>query len=387
VALWIETVEPGKPLGFLDAHIRCGDALLGVFDLKALEHGIPDAAYKPLAGDDKEAASIAGRINRKQRESAAQADLLADLSAADLAGPAREVAAMPEDDLAALQAKARAYEALHARNGWWSKKTACDLYVAAFLAKKECRTGALARAQTPDRVPTSLDVRTALAGRQPDPQLVARAFDLAGAARAFHWPLEFPDIMAAGGFDVVLGNPPWERIKLQEQEFFAAREPEIAEASNAAARGQMIAKIKDAAPGTRERVLYDEFEAAKRTAEASSVFARVPAEDGGRFPQTGRGDVNTYALFAELFASLVSKRGRAGVIAPTGIATDATTAPFFAAVLDQKRLAGLVDFENRQGLFPDVDSRMKFCLLTTGAGAKNANFAFLIPFHRHFTVS
>jgi hypothetical protein len=56
VALWIETVEPGKPLGFLDANIRCGDSLLGLFDLTALHRGIPDAAYKPLSGDDKETA-------------------------------------------------------------------------------------------------------------------------------------------------------------------------------------------------------------------------------------------------------------------------------------------------------------------------------------------
>ena len=112
-----------------------------------------------------------------------------------------------------------------------------------------------------------------------------------------------------GGFDVVLWNPPWERIKLQEQEFFAPREPEIAEAPNAAARAKLIAKLKEAAPGTRERALYEEFEAAKRTAKAASVFARV----GGRFALTGRGDVNTYALFAELFAGVASKRGRAGV--------------------------------------------------------------------------
>ena len=56
VALWIETVDPGLPLGFFDAQIRCGDSLLGVFDLKVLEQGIPDAAYKPLTGDDKEVA-------------------------------------------------------------------------------------------------------------------------------------------------------------------------------------------------------------------------------------------------------------------------------------------------------------------------------------------
>ena len=80
---------------------------------------------------------------------------------------------------------------------------------------------------------------------------------------------------------------------------------------------------------------------AKRLAEAASVFAR----ELGRFALTGRGDVNTYALFAEHFASLASARGRAGVIVPTGIATDATTAPFFAALIDGKRLARLIDFE------------------------------------------
>ena len=69
---------------------------------------------------------------------------------------------------------------------------------------------------------------------------VGRIQQLADAANPFHWPLEFPDIMEKGGFDVVLGNPPWERIKIQEQEFFASREPEIAEAPNAAARGRMI---------------------------------------------------------------------------------------------------------------------------------------------------
>src|SRR5674476_988516 len=56
VALWIETVDPGKPLGFLDANIQCGDSLLGVFDLKVLEIGVPDEAFKPLTGDDKETA-------------------------------------------------------------------------------------------------------------------------------------------------------------------------------------------------------------------------------------------------------------------------------------------------------------------------------------------
>src|SRR5262249_40358721 len=106
VALWIETVDPGKPLGFLDANIRRGDSLLGVFDLKVLAEGIPDAAYKPLAGDDKEAAKIAGRNNRAQREARAQHDLALAQGAAEFARAARAVAAMPEDDVAGVRARA-----------------------------------------------------------------------------------------------------------------------------------------------------------------------------------------------------------------------------------------------------------------------------------------
>ena len=122
-----------------------GRSMRAVFDLKALEQGIPDAAYKPLSGDDKEAARIAGRINREQREAATQHDLAIAQGAAHFASAARAVTGMPEDDLAGVRARARAYEAAHAERGWWATKTACDLYVAAFLTPKYFRSGALAR--------------------------------------------------------------------------------------------------------------------------------------------------------------------------------------------------------------------------------------------------
>lgn len=240
------------------------------------------------------------------------------------------------------------------------------------------KTGGVSANRNTVTIPSTGHVWDALAGRTIYAPLVGRAQGLAREARAFDWVTEFPDMITAGGFDVVLGNPPWERVKLQEQEFFAARDSEIATAPNAAARGELIAKLRDAAPGTRERTLYEEFEAAKRASEASSVFARVPVEDGGRFPLTGRGDVNTYALFAELFASLISKRGRAGVIVPTGIATDATTAPFFEWLTNERRIAHLYDFENRELLFPAVYYRTKFCLMTLGQYIENASFAFFL---------
>jgi hypothetical protein len=379
VAIWIETVEPGKPLGFFDANIRCGDSLFGLFDLKALQEGIPDAAYKPLSGDDKGTAKHFEKRNEAERRGQGSLDFVAgggDLPAAlPMASEARVLRAMPEDSPDEITAKRKRFEAARAEPHRWNIRIAADLYIAAFLARK---TGGEPANRNMPTIPTTAHVWDALANRSVFGPLIGHAQELAGAARSFHWPLEFPDVMVAGGFDVVLGNPPWERIKLQEHEFFAAHEPEIAEAPNSAVRGRRIAELKDAAPGTRARTLYDEFEAAKRAAEASSVFARIAAENCGRFPLTGRGDVNTYALFAELFANLTSERGRAGVIVPTGIATDATTAPFFAALVSGKRLAQLIDFENRGRLFPAVDSRMKFSLLTIGRQVQQADFAFFL---------
>jgi hypothetical protein len=379
VALWIETVEPGKPLGFLDANIRCGDSLLGVYDLEVLRQGIPDDAYRALAGDDPRTASYFRSRNREEREGQGALDFRrggGKLPAPPpLADAVRKLRQLPEDTAADIDRKRRSYADARSDRRRWPWRVAADMYVAAFLTPK---IGGVPDNAEKVTIPTTAHLWQTLAGGKAYGPLTGKTQEVAGAAGAFHWPLEFPEAMAAGGFDVVLGNPPWERIKLQEQEFFASREPEIAEAPNAAARGRLIAKLSHAEPGSRKRALYDEFEAAKRSAEAVSVFVRVPGAEGGRYALTGRGDVNTYALFAELFATLASPRGRAGVIVPTGIAADATTAPFFASLIEGKRLAVLIDFENRDGVFPAVHRSYKFSLLTIGRDIEEAGFAFFL---------
>lgn len=392
VALWIETVDPGLPLGFFDAQIRCGDALLGIFDLKVLQEGIPDAAYKPLTGDDKDTAKYYLQANRAAKSGQGGFDF----GTGQAVMPAMKPLALdfsgfrdlPEDTLDQIGAKTARFKELRKGQAFVRTKAAADLHVAAFLLPK---TGAVPAGPSARAVPTTEELWMALnQGRIRDS--MADAPGIARRARAFHWPLEFPDVMQRGGFDVVLGNPPWERIKLQEQEFFAARSPEIAGAANKAARDRLIKALAAAVVGSLERTLHDAFVAAKREAEATSEFVRIGGEEGGRFALTGRGDVNTYALFAELFANLAT--ARAGVIVPTGIATDATTAPFFAHLVKARRMARLVDFENRAGLFPAVDSRMKFVLLTLGRHEPQAHFAFFLTEaaqlaepERNFTLS
>jgi len=208
----------------------------------------------------------------------------------------------------------------------------------------------------------------------------------------FHWHVAFPDVFQApddlktadprvdtggyneaagwnGGFDVVLGNPPWERIKIQEKEWFAQRDPDIAGARNAAARRKMIAALK-----TDDPALYIAFAADKRKAEGISHFIRASE----RFPLCGRGDVNTYTVFAELDRFLLNRRGRVGMVCPSGIATDDTTKFFFQDLMTTQSLASMYDFENRQGLFAGVHRSYKFCLLTmTGADVRSRESEFV----------
>lgn len=376
VALWIETVEPGRPLGFLDGNIRCGDALLGVFDRTVLASGIPDAAYKPLTGDDKDTAKFYMRANRAARAGQGTLGLAGDLSTLPTARPfARaftDLRAMPEDDLAQIAAKAEHLRSLREAKDFHMAELACNLYVAAFLLPK---VGGPPASRGTRRIPITEDLWQALRGEMPYGSLVGAA-KIARAARAFHWPLEFPAVMARGGFDVVLGNPPWERIKLQEQEFFAARDPAIATAPNAAARTHAIRALAQAEPGSPQRLLFTAFEAAKHLAESVSAFVRLDGDDGGRFPLTGRGDVNTYALFAELFSRLAGPKGRAGVIVPTGIAFSDNNKAFFGDTVENQRLVSLFAFYETRYWFPQTDDKSSFCLLTLGWSRKPPIFVF-----------
>ncbi|WP_348270033.1 N-6 DNA methylase [Edaphobacter paludis] len=368
VALWIETVEPGKPLGFLDANIRCGDSLLGVLDLSALDKGIPDAAFKPLTCDDKIIARDFSKKNKDEIKGQARLSFSASTEAPSMANLARTIRAarqLPEDTVAEIATKQDRYVAARHDPRLQNMAQAADLYIAAFLTAKTAET---ARSGPDSVIPTTADVEVAMrAGTVYGPRLGA-ARQIASEARAFHWPVEFLDILSNGGFDIVLGNPPWEVMQLGEEEYFAQYQPEIAELAGSA-RKRAIAALRGTAPA-----IFKAYENEKRRFEASGEFIRC----SGRFDLTARGKVNTYSLFAEHFKNLAGKRGTAGIIVPTGIATDASTAPFFSSLVERRQLVQLIDFENRGGLFPAIDSRMKFCVLTVGHNVSLASFAFFL---------
>ena len=374
VGLWLEALEPGKPLSFLDHHIRAGDSLLGVLDDAVMEGGIPDRAYKPLTGDDKAACRGLTARNRASGRSV-QGGLFDDDDAGlrPVAAAIAGIDEMPEDDLVDIARKRAAWEAARNDEARRRQTLRADLFTGAFLAVK---TGEAA-----DTVPVSEDINRLDKGMAARPGAEEAARRLARRHRFFHWPAEFPEVMAAGGFDAVLGNPPWERIKLQEQEFFATRAPEIAQAPNKAARERLIRGLVKADATPAERAIHSAFQEAKHAAEAASLFTRA----SGRFPLTAVGDVNTYALFAETFLQL-APQGRAGIVVQSGIATDHGTRHFFREISESGRLSSLYDFENRDGLFPGVHRSTKFCLLTLGPReSEAADFVFFATNVEHLT--
>ncbi|MFJ8080044.1 Eco57I restriction-modification methylase domain-containing protein [Streptomyces sp. NPDC096205] len=370
VSLWIEAMEPGKPLGFLDAHVKHGNGLIGATP-KLLAEGVPDDAFKPIEGDDRKYA--AGLVKRNKAQRGGQDELLFDTEplpgneryAAELA----RITAAPADSLKQVRAQESAYRAYTESAAYVHDLHAADAWCAAFVWPKH---------EGAPEAPTD-QVFRALRGRDqsavPD-ATHAEILRLRDQYSFFHWHLEFPEVFSvpesgvgvqrgtgwAGGFDAVVGNPPWERVKLQEQEFFAQRDPRIAEAKNAAARKRLIVELQDDPDGLG---LYTAFEDAKRRAEGESHFLRASA----RFPLTGRGDINTYAVFTETDRTLTGPRGRTGVIVPTGIATDATTQFFFKDIVSKGQLAALYDFENEDKVFPGVTNKMRFCLfMLRGSG-------------------
>ncbi len=384
IALWIETLVPGQPLGFLDSHLVCGNSILGVDSLRQLDGGIPPEAFDPVEGDDPAVAKALKTANASAlRDLKKNPELISLFTRPDdaLARKRAALEAMPTDTLAEIEAKAAAWKAFYAETKASRLVQAADLYTSAFILPK--RTAA--------NVPTTAGLRALLAGETvdaPSPALLADADAACRAANVLHWPLVFPAVFGRGGFDVILTNPPWDRIKVQAKEFFATRYPDVSEAQNAAKRNKLIAQLEHGSAA--EQKLVADFHAAVAMSERTSAFVHA---EGGHYPLTGVGDVNLYALFAELVLQILAPDGRAGLVVPTGICTDNSTKDFFAAVTSAKRLEYVYDFENREKLFPSVDSRYKFALLAIG-NSERPDLAFFLTHprqlaeaERHFTLT
>ncbi len=360
VSLWLHSFTVGAPLSFLDHHLRCGDSLVGLRVRDAT-----DELHR--LGGMFAGSAIAG------------AETATD--------GMQRIEEMSDADVAEVQESAVLFDGV--------EKTTADLrglldflcgwrWLTAGMKKKE-------RDEFEGPLVTTLGQHTAdayeLLARGPEEMGVAddtRFAELWRAARTIanregflHWEVVFPGVWhrwqesrPQGGFDAVIGNPPWDRIKLQEVEWFATRAHDLALAPTAAARRKGIQQLRDQGAS-----LAAEFDAAKAQSESLSQMVR----SGGDYPLLSGGDINLYSLFVERSMSLIKPDGFVGLLTPSGIYADKTAARFFQSVSTNGRVGGLFDFENRRlgtdlpPFFPDVDSRFKFCALILGGEERRSD--------------
>ena len=352
VSLWLHSFTVGAPLSFLDHHLRCGDSLVGMRVAEAVRD--------------------LNRLGGLFAQSAIQ-------GAETATEGMRLIEEMSDSDVAEVQESAELFSGV--------ERTTADLrglldilcgwrWLTAGMKKKE-------RAAFEGPLDVTLGRHSAeayiLLARGPghlgnDPPKYkewARFVERWNEARAIadregflHWEVAFPgvwrqwqDSRPQGGFDAVIGNPPWDRIKLQEVEWFATRDPELALAPTAAARRKGIQRLRD-----QGSPLASAFDKAKEQSEGLARMVR----SCGDYPLLGGGDVNLYSLFVERATALIRPDGFVGLLTPSGIYADKTAAPFFKSVSTGGRVGGLFDFENKKIFFKDVHASFKFCALIFG---------------------
>ena len=340
VSLWLHTFTVGAPLSFLDHHLRCGDSLFGSWVRtgidRATEQGGPLFLQGPLKRATRAAAPmqiIEGLTDAEIAEAHRSADVFAEVE--EMTTP-----------LNAFLSLIQAFDWLNIRDR--ADKTALYAYFLSIFGDPI------------DIASGKIEVLTGVEGGERFARLLDEARELLDDERFFNWQVVFPGVWSEwesngihGGFDAVIGNPPWDRMKLQQVEWFASRRREIALAQRAADRKRMIADLEKAGDP-----LAHDFATASERAAAATRMVRT----SGDYPLLSSGDINLYSLFVERSMTIVKPDGMVGLLTPSGIASDKTAARFFKGISTQGKLRALYDFENKKVFFPDVHASFKFCV-------------------------
>jgi N-6 DNA Methylase len=416
VALWIEALEPGRPLSFLDHHIQCGNSLLGVTP-KLLKDGIPDEAFTAIEGDDKTEVSRwrkENKLERKQQQDKLLEPFGSVMGRAVLSALTQKLEAESDKNIAGIHIKEREWEKLQLTRTYRLERLRSNAWCAAFVWRKSLGAP---RPITEDTF-RKLERDVQDPGVSLNPAVRDELERLSDQYQFFHWHLAFPDVFKlpagsdawpsgdpgqeaffgqsksaqpslgeiaapdepenettgwAGGFDVVLGNPPWDQIQLDPQEFFAVHAPNIAGAQHMTARNKLIKNLKTLRPELYETYIHE-------VSRNEGIQHFIHASK--RFPLTSRGRLNLAPLFCELAGEILSLIGYSGFIVPTGIATDSFTQYFFQDITNKGILSSLYGFENEEFVFPKVHHSVKFCLLTISGLSRpskaGANFVFFV---------
>ena len=384
VVLWIEGYCAGKPLSFLDHHIRCGNSVVGVSDLDCLLNGVPKEAF---SGTDNEALREIRGANKRAldelnlggsngpkgvQKNLFDSDYLMsgiDSEQISLAADVKTISALPENTLLEAITKQKRWEDLMESPRVECLRRACDIYTYAFY--KQFSMDDFHQGTEDGRpLPYTRTVYQALeeikyldnpSGKfVPLPDGFKEEVEKVSLEhRFFHWCVEFPEVFASnGGFDVMCGNPPWDKLQMEDERWFVGKDMDIVNAPNQSKRKKMIEELEKKNPA-----LFNEYKQDSISIASQSNYVK----NSGRFSLTAVGKIDLYPLFAELCLTFAKEAW--GLVVPTGIAVTDGNKAFFSKLIDENRLVSLYDFENKEALF-DIHRMFKFCLLTAGKEQK-----------------
>ncbi len=341
LSLWLNCFAIEHKLTFLDHHVLCGNSLIGIRSLDQL-------------------ASIPER-NKESKKKKDPQRLLFDYNGLSsvLAEAAQDVASITqidEDDTDTK--KAVLDEALEATS---NLRPLADLFTAYLM---DPNISIADYKEIFERLAKGMSVADTLNPALPE------ILESVGASRDwhhfYHWPLEFPDVFgpeAVGGFSAIVGNPPWDIVKTNSQEFFSDYDADFRKYSKPQAK-KTAEELMRRNPRIKSNwTLYcDAFERLGKYFREPQAYSAV-----------GKGHVNTFKLFLEQFFALLRDDGHMGIVVPSGIYTDQGCMPLRELFFNQSRIDFLYCFENRRGVF-NIHRMFKFVLFGTQKGGQTNRF-------------
>ena len=338
VSLWLHTFTVGAPLSFLDHHLRCGDSLFGEW-VRPVEDMLVERGGMFLNP------SVAKAKNSAKGMLAVEA--LTDADIAEVRTSSTTFAGVEE----ATAPLARFMNLVHACK-WIEPEN--EKEKSAIEGFYDGQFGDPVAIADGTEKPKGKDAAVLT-------DLIAKAQALVAEQRFLHWEVAFPGVWTdweskepTGGFDAVIGNPPWDKMEMEEEAWFEDRRREVARASTTAERQNLIAALRQTDPS-----LFAAFQLADKRAKDAVRVAR----ELGAYPYLSKGRPNIYGLFVERALRLIKPDGLVGLLTPSGIVADKAAAAFFRSLASARRVGAILDFENRNpAFFDDVDGRFKFCV-------------------------
>lgn len=383
VALWLHTFTVGAPLSFIDHHLRAGDSLFGLWVRDAIDKAGAQGGELLHIGPLREAEASAAAMGIIERLTDAEI-AEAHQSAATWYGVQSQIA--PLDSFVSF---------LHALD-WLNLKLPVDKAavralldgqfgnpVEIMLGRQEpvARKSAAAKSGATDRMKKQrFDANELLEAAE---RILASARALIGEERFLNWQIAFPGVWEkwssadrVGGFDAVVGNPPWDVLEFEEVPWFADRDATISQEPSGAKRKARIAELKK-----QDNDLWRAFQVASERMDAAARMART----SGIYETLNRGKLNLFKLFVERAHGLVKPQGVVGLLIPSGLASDQSSSEFFRSVSRAKRVHCVIDFFNKRYdgslFFPDVYYRFKFSIYVAGGAERQfeeARYGFFI---------